>query len=73
MQTAKMENKKITIASLRKLQRLEKAYEAAKAICISFGADEKSFSETDAKIEEIRAGILAALKGEVSNNVKSEQ
>ena len=66
-----MGKKKITIATLYKFEIVQEVYELSKGLCISSGVDEKAFLETDAKIAEIRANILEALKGGISNNVKS--
>jgi len=57
---------KITISTLRKFERLQQIYEAAKAISLQFGADKKQFSATDESLSQMGDVIKRELSGGIA-------
>lgn len=60
-----MAQEKVTIAMLLKFERVQRAYEFAKALSISFGAAESQFLEADAQLRELESSIKKAVSGGV--------
>jgi hypothetical protein len=49
--------------TLRKIEKIEMLFNTAKAFAISFGANEESFAEADAKLKELKDDFLKRVSG----------
>lgn len=53
---------------LRRIEKIERLFQGAKELAVSFGAKQESFAEPEAKLKEVKDDLLKRVSGGIVTN-----